>query len=324
MLQKQSILLGLCLLIAGTLVAQENAPTVESLWKTGSLWQVGENKQKVADARQAIIDRGDAGLEYAISKLAADGTLEIRCLRAVIGGFGEKAIAPLTENILNESTSARRNVADLLSRLDAKQSAEKLLEAVAAEESAGVKLAQLSALAKWKIEGALPYIRTLSNDPLDRIRHRTTSLLKAFDNEISAKRLIEMLDDDTFYVRDGARSALRTTDTGTRLCLNLSTTELAKPDGDQSISQLRRWMSVACASADSGVGKMLAGALKHKSALVRAEAANNITEHVKRYGHMPTAIDFAKEIKSALEAETDPFARSELIKASDSLKVEEE
>ena len=162
MLQLRSVLLGLSILMASTLCAQEKAPTIESLWETGSLWQVGENKQKVADARQAIIERGDVGLEYAISKLAVGGTLEIRCLRAVIGGFGEKSVAHLTENILNESISARRNVADLL---------------------------------------------------------------------------------------------------------------------------------------------------------VRAEAAHNITEHVKRYGHMPTAIDFAKELESALEAETDPFARSELIES---------
>ena len=311
----RGITAGLCLLLAATLSAQENAPTLESLWKTGSLWQVGENKQRVADARKAIIDQGDAGLDFAIGKLSAGGTLEIRCLRAVIGGFGQKAIAPLTENIQHENTSARRNVAELLSRLDARDTAPKLLVAVAVEENGGVKLAQLSALSKWQIEDALPHIATLSKDPLDRIRHRTTGLLKAFDTEDAAKRLTAMLEDEVFYVRDGARSALRATTTGTSMCVELAKTELKKPLTDQTISQLRRWLSVASACAGFSSETVFISALTHDSSLVRAETAKGFGDHVKKFGTLATTEILKDKLTAALESETDPFAESELQKA---------
>ncbi|MHC4841243.1 MAG: HEAT repeat domain-containing protein [Planctomycetota bacterium] len=315
MLYIRGITAGICLLLATTLSAQDNAPTLESLWKTGSLWQVGENKQKVADARAAIIASGDAGLDFAIGKLAAGGTLEIRCLRAVIGGFGQKAVPQLTNNIRHEDKSARRNVADLLSQLDARDTAPKLLGAVAVEESGSVKLAQLSALAKWQVEDALPHISELSQDPLDRIRHRTTGLLKAFDSDAAARRLMAMLEDDVFYVRDGARNALRSTPTGTSMCVDRVKTELKKPSDDQAIPQLRRWLSVASSSAAFSAEVEIIDALKHGSAQVRAEVAKGLSDNSKKFGSLADSKSLKKRLAVALDSENDPFAKSELQKA---------
>ena len=78
----------LLILLSGSVFAQDAKPDLAELWETGSLWEVGDNRELVKDARQELIDAGEDGLKFALTKLDAGDTLHIRCLRAVFKGFG--------------------------------------------------------------------------------------------------------------------------------------------------------------------------------------------------------------------------------------------
>ena len=92
MSRARSLLLTLLIaLIATPAFAQDAKPDLAELWRVGSLWQVGDNRDRVDEARKAIIAAGEDGLKFALTRLNASTTLEIRCLNAVIAGFGESS-----------------------------------------------------------------------------------------------------------------------------------------------------------------------------------------------------------------------------------------
>ena len=132
-LKRISLVAVLLVLAGGSLFAQDEKPDLAKLWETGSLWEVGDNRAVVKDARQQIIDSGEEGLKFALTKLDAADTLHIRCLRGVFNGFEDnpdlkgKAFDGLVANIANEDATARRNVAELLASMDDERAAEHLV-----------------------------------------------------------------------------------------------------------------------------------------------------------------------------------------------------
>ena len=104
----------LLLLPTGIVAEGPDDAKLEELWKTGSLWQVGDNIPKVEAARKEIVAAGDAGLAFIFTKLNSTDGLEYRCLEAVFKGFGAKALPGLFERLAHEDVKVRRNVAAML------------------------------------------------------------------------------------------------------------------------------------------------------------------------------------------------------------------
>lgn len=296
--------------------AQQAKPDLDELWRVGSLWQVGDNRERVDDARQGIIDSGQDGLRFALTKLDVADTLQIRCLRAVFKGFGDSAYDELLGNVNHDESAARRNVAELLARLNDQRASEILLAQAKIEESVGVKLAQLSALSKWKIADAVPLIVELSADKKDRIRHRATGLLGPYSQTEAVNRLIEMLDDEIYYVREGAQNALVKGAVEARnICLERLRAELELPGAEQNLRQLRLLLPVVSTLAADATPDVLTSALKHESGAVRADAGDALVTWKLGAGRLDDLTDVEQLLRDALKDEYDPFAKTELQEA---------
>lgn len=213
-----SLSLALLVLIAlpGLSVADEPANAkLEELWKTGSLWQVGDNIPRVEAARKEIVAAGDAGLAFIFTKLSSTDGLEYRCLEAVFKGFGAKALPGLYERMAHEDVKVRRNVSAMLGVIDDKSAAAKMVEHLKTETDLRCKVGHLQTLARWKEPTALdPLIEctrvTQEQEPLaERLKVRIVPLLANYDDYPRAlERLEQLAGDPAYFVRDAALNAL--------------------------------------------------------------------------------------------------------------------
>jgi HEAT repeat protein len=307
---------ALLILFALPLAAQDEKPDFDQLWDTGSLWEVGDNREKVRVARKAIVDAGEEGRKYALTRLAVSDSLQIRCLNEVFSQWGAAAYDDLVANIAHADKQARRNVAELLAALNDSRAGEALLAQAAKEIEISPRLSQLAALAKWKVEGAIPLIAEISCDKADRIRHRAAGLLGGYDSKAAIDRLIEMLDDDIYYVRDGAAAALAASSQAARtLCVSHVREQLESAPAQQNTQRIRLLLPVIATCAEAGVPKLLQRALKHEVGAVRGEAANALVTWKLGAGLQDTEVDVESELTKAADAEYDPYAKSAIEKA---------
>lgn len=313
----------IALLVALPLAAQDAKPAeadLAELWRVGSQWQVGDNVEPVNVARKKLIDAGDDGLKFALTKLDITDTHQIRCLQVVIRGFGDKAVKPLTDRVGAESEHARRNVAELLTMLDARDSADALLAQIVQEKALGPKLAQAAALAKWQVSAVVPTLVELSHSETQRVRHRVTTLLAYFEDEDAVARLVAMLDDTTYYVRVGAQEALKAAPPTVRArCLGMLRTELEQDAASQDTGRLRRLLPVVATIAHADTPLLLLKALGHAQGAVRGDAASALAAWKAGAGLLDKTHDISAALKRAHDAETDPFAKAELAKALQSV-----
>ena len=310
-------ILAMLVTLAGSGVfAQETSPDFAELWKTGSLWQVGDNREKVDDARNAIIASGAEGRKFALTKLGVSSGLEIRCLNAVYKGWGLDAYDDLIANVAHEDSVARRNVAELLNQLDDPRAGEALLAQAGKETELGPRLSQLAALAKWKNAEAVPLIVNISRDKAERVRHRAASLLGGYETAEAVSRLIEMLDDAVYYVRDGARDALRgSTDAAHAVCLERLSAQFEMPANEQNLQRMRLLLPIVAALANDAVAPLLKKALVHESGMIRGEAGSALVAWKLEAGQSDKTLDVDALLKQAIETEYDPYAKAALEKA---------
>lgn len=312
--------ISLCLLLmCAPLWAQDAAPDLDELWRVGCLWEVGDNREKVAAARKAIIDAGEPGLNYAISRLASSDALVTRCLEAVILGFGDKAVRPLIAQVGHAEPSARRNVAEMLAKLDARSAADALLAQAGVETNDSARLSQLAALAKWQTAQAVPLLVTLSRGDNQRIRQRAPSLLAYFESVDAAVRLTEMLQDPVFHVRDAAVEALKIAGPSVKeRCLRQLEALLQGQSANANMGLTRRLVAVAAHCGSDGTAAALQRALAHSDAGVRADAAQALAAWRRAAGLLDT-IDVKALLQTAVNAEADPFAKAEMLAAIEKL-----
>lgn len=307
---------ALLILFALPLMAQDAKPDFDQLWTTGSLWEVGDNREKVRTARKAIVDAGEEGRKFAITKLGVSDGLQVRCLNDVFGQWGVAAYDDLVANIAHADKQARRNVAELLGTLNDSRAAEPLLAQATKETEISPRLSQVAALSKWKIEGAVPLIEEISRDPADRIRHRAAGLLGAYDTKPAIQRLIEMLDDNIYYVRDGAAAALAASSQAARkLCVSHIGEQLDSAPAGQDVQRIRLLLPVIATVADGAVPKLLLRALKHESGAVRGDAADALVTWKLAAGLQDVEVNVDDKLSEAADAEYDPYAKSAIEKA---------
>lgn len=292
-----SLSLALLMLLAlpGLVVADDaEQARLEELWKTGSLWQVGDNIPKVEAARKEIVAAGDAGLAFIFTKLNTTDGLEYRCIEAVFKGFGAKALPGLCERMSHEDVKVRRNVAAMLGVIDDKSAAAKMVEHLKKETDLRCRVGHLQTLARWKEPTALdPLIEctrtTQAQEPLaERLKVRIVPLLANYDDEKAISRLIELLDDPAYFIRDAARDALKGSKAGRKWCLELVTGK-NEPAEEPSVNAWLAALSVAVLvnkSEDIGTPVMPMAAqwmMENPDAIIRAAAVEAYVVTGPRY-----------------------------------------
>jgi hypothetical protein len=335
-----SLALLMLLALPGLAVADDaqNAK-LEELWKTGSLWQVGDNIPKVEAARKEIVAAGDAGLAFIFTKLSSTDGLEYRCLEAVFKGFGAKALPGLLERMGHEDVKVRRNVAAMFGVIDDKSAAAKMVEHLKKESDLRCKVGHLQTLARWKEPTALdPLIEctrvTQEQEPLaERLKVRIVPLLGNYEDEKAIARLIELLDDPAFFVRDAARDALKSSPTGRAECRKAAFALLSRSAEIGKPGRLCRILSVIGNESGDVNPRLL---LRQPEPTLRAAAINaglavfeswfaELQRGETRSGKQSAWRDECegkKEFwKTELSDETDPFVLQTYERAVDRLNV---
>jgi HEAT repeat protein len=165
------------LLASSAALAQAPPPDtrdIETLWKEACLWEVGSNAQIVPAARQALIARGESVLDWLIpARLDTKDTLITRALNVVVTGIGPAAATPrLVAALASESSSVRRNAADLLGALNAREAAPAIAKLLADPDA---RLGALSALGALKATDTVAAIASLLADEAAPERARVTA-----------------------------------------------------------------------------------------------------------------------------------------------------
>lgn len=317
----------LCALLAGPALAQDKPqPDIKALWETGCLWEVGDNPPRVKKAREELIALGEPALQHALTRLEAANTLETRCLSAVFGGWKEapamkdKAFDALVANIAHEKPAARRNVADLLAQLGNRNAGKALLAQAGVETNDAARIAQLTALSDWNIEGTLPVLLEASRCNNDRARGRTAVLLAGQVHPQATLRLVNMMAEPTYHVADAALAAMKGAPVESReACLTHLSENLDLPAAQRNTPFLRRLLAVAPGVALPKTPGLILRALAHDDAGVRADAALALVAWKGGAGLLDDKVDVAAELNAALGRESDPFARTELKRALETL-----
>jgi len=315
-------------------LAQEkpaNAPltqeALEELWVTGSLWQVGDNIPKVEAARKELIAAGDAGMAFMLTKLATTNGLELRCLEVVFVGYGAKAIPALIGHLNDEPFSTRRNVATLLGSINDTSAAPRMIEHLKTEVNIRVKATLLAALAKWKIAEALDPLIEASKTENERVRMFLTPLLAGYQGEKAVSRLLEMLDDPAYFIRDAARDALIAAKADYATWARQIALRFSENPSEEAIAGMGRRVSLVL-DVTFRLGEyrefqeQLQGFLRSPHAKIRGDAAlflaargRAIWEEAKSKPGVDQTWNPADQISAALGAETDPYVLASLEKA---------
>lgn len=288
------VLVALCMmvLIASVVRGQEadEASRIAANWKKGSEWQVGDNIQPVAEARKAVVAAGDAGLKYALTRLATTDGLEIRCLDEVLLAFGDKAVEALLDRVGDDNVNARRNVGRILGSFKTKEEdaakgldaasitriARALLDQFSRDTDVAAKFWQVTGPARWKVGDTIGAVLVLSREANERVRVRSIALFSNFLGSSDVlNRLFELLRDERYFVRDAAVEMLKKAEGEGCKMISQRLSDLASKASltSQDLRTMRMVIGVVAVNPSGAASWNLVSRLcEHSDANVRAEA----------------------------------------------------
>ncbi|MCK4666216.1 hypothetical protein KAU33_05680 [Candidatus Dependentiae bacterium] len=125
------VIVFLLIILTVNIYADSSDKKFEELFKTASLWEVGENKEVVQNARKKLEKTGEPAIKFIINnKLSTDKTLELRAINQVLISSPE-ITKPLLRKLLKENKAsdlAIKNAIVLLGKLKDLESKDMILE----------------------------------------------------------------------------------------------------------------------------------------------------------------------------------------------------
>lgn len=187
---------------------------VESLFKTASIWEVGNARKKVARARKQLIGQGRKALDYVFDKKAdsKDG-LESRAVEELVKAMPDTARPYLFRALRDKRFQARQNGAYWLGQLKekAQDGVDSIL--VALREKRITPRRAVHALGDIGDSTVVPKILYLLRDSYEPSRIVTSEACGKLKSRAAIPELIRTLDDRLFTVRSAAELALVATGT---------------------------------------------------------------------------------------------------------------
>ncbi|MEO0085535.1 MAG: HEAT repeat domain-containing protein, partial [candidate division WOR-3 bacterium] len=182
---------------------------VESLFKTASLWEVGNVVKKVRRARKQLLARGREGVEYALTKKidTKDG-LELRNMEFLVQAMPDTAKPLLFAGLRDERYLARNNSAYLVGKMGraAMDCVDSLL--LALKEKRITPRRAANSLGDIGDSLVVPKILYLLRDTFEVSRIVTAEACGKLKNPEAVAELIRTLADKLFTVRSAAEMAL--------------------------------------------------------------------------------------------------------------------
>ena len=180
------------------------------LFAEASLWQVGNNIQVVERARATLVAMGPSASRWIIeNKLATTKPLERRALKALVPSFGSTMFVPLRAALSHKEAAGRRNALDLLVRLGDIFSATMMKSKLENDPDPSVRRMAALCLAALRVEDAFAGIAKLAASTASVEDRRTAArALQDIPGKKAVHKLADLLQDESFTVRDPAREAL--------------------------------------------------------------------------------------------------------------------
>ncbi len=191
------------------LTAADSARTVEELWETSCIWEVGSAREKVARARAALLTKGMPAVRYALQTgLDSQDGLVYRNLLEVGKSQPDSFTALIRPRLTDPNIWVQRNVISLLGEMKRKE-ARGDLEAMLRDPKQEKHLNRvIQALGNIGDPAARPAIRPFLRDAKERRRIVSVVALQALKDTASVGTFAAMLDDPALTVRSAASAAL--------------------------------------------------------------------------------------------------------------------
>jgi HEAT repeat protein len=191
------------------LTAADSARTVEELWETSCIWEVGSAREKVARARAAMLTKGMPAVRYALRKgLDSQDGLVYRNLLEIGKSQADSFTALIRPRLTDPEIWVQRNVISLLGEMKRKE-ARPDLEAMLRDPKQEKHYNRvIQALGNIGETAARPAIRPFLKDAKERRRIVSVVALQALQDTASVPALAAMLDDPALTVRSAASAAL--------------------------------------------------------------------------------------------------------------------
>lgn len=182
---------------------------VESVFKTASMWAVGNVRKRVLRARKELVRLGRAAVEYIYQhKLDTKDGLESEAVIAVVKALPETAKPYLFKGLRDERFYARQNSAYWLGEMG--RHARDAVDSILAALKAGRITSRRGAYALGSIGDSLvvPQVLYLLRDTFEVSRVVTAEACGKLKNPVAIPDLMRTLGDRFFTVRSAAEAAL--------------------------------------------------------------------------------------------------------------------
>ncbi len=263
-----------------TLTAEDSLRSVDELFETASLWEVGSAREKVQRARQALIAKGMEAVDYVVTqKLSTRFSLEYRTIeqlaKAYPDSFAERALPYLED----ETKTTRRNVIRVLGELKTAAAREPLEAVLGKRRFADDWYRVLHALGQIGDRESAQKVRPFLVDEDERRRINAVGALASMKDSASAPELVERLSDAILTVRAAASGALKGLGTPSVEPLRAS----LESGADQRAIRLRTLGEIAHALRDSvGERSLVARSRARRALMAELDAAPESTTPAAR------------------------------------------
>ncbi|MBD3236211.1 MAG: hypothetical protein GF330_05885, partial [Candidatus Eisenbacteria bacterium] len=198
-----------------TLTAEDSARTIEELFETASIWEVGSAREKVRRARQALHAKGIPALDYVVAeKLGTTSGLEYRAIESLAREYPDSFLVRLLPRLDDPDERVQRNVIGLLGGLERAEACAPLVERLrdrTHEEQWTRIIHALGRIGETEVEGldVRAALRPMLRDAQERRRIYTAAALRALRDTVAIPALVDLLEDRQLTVRAAAHAALR-------------------------------------------------------------------------------------------------------------------
>jgi len=188
---------------------------IEEIFEIASEWGVGDNKNRVTEARAELSKKGEEALDYIFDKkINTKRGLELRAIEKTIKGIEDSLLVEqyLSENINCAIERARKNVFVLIGELEMQSLSDSLISVLGREGTENFRRAIVYAMGKLKEKRAVNKIISFlkENEPLKLVSIKALGQIR---DENTIDDLYPLISDSSVTVRSAAISSLSKFDT---------------------------------------------------------------------------------------------------------------
>ncbi len=182
---------------------------LEELYRTAKKWGVGENRQKVPEARKELAGYGEAALQFLFTeKIRTLNPLELRVFKVVVRRNRQRALPYLHQALESENDTIRRVVLWLIGEVKDSSALPRLQALLTSERRPRMRARILRTLGKVGDTLAAPWVAACLQDTSRFVRNAAAAALADLHAPRWVSRYLALLEDPDFQVRQAGLRGL--------------------------------------------------------------------------------------------------------------------